>query len=344
MKTSFYILLGFVFLLLTSCQKEEETIIQDNTQSFAKTSPIASLLARTSQNPTSIDNILDNSSCFSVVLPVTVIVNSQEIVVTNQADYQIVQDAINEFSNDDDIVNFIYPITIQFQNFQTLVVQTPDQLDDILDDCDDDDGFDEIDCISLVYPIVINVYDSNNQIADTVTITSNSMFFNFLANLSSATFVAISYPISAENSNGQTITINSNSQLEDFIEDSIDDCDDNSGGGSNPDFSEVLTSGTWYISYFQEDDDIETDYFAGYNFTFASNGTSIAVKNSTTINGTWEQYLDSGYNKLELEFNGNVLDEIEEDWRIIEFSTTVIKLKHVSGGDGSIDYLTFTKN
>ncbi|PZO29009.1 MAG: hypothetical protein DCF13_07455 [Flavobacteriaceae bacterium] len=105
-----------------------------------------------------------------------------------------------------------------------------------------------------------------------------------------------------------------------------------------------MTSGTWYISYFQEDDDIETDDYAGYNFTFASNGTSIAVKNATTINGTWEQYLDSGHNKLELEFNGNVFDEIEEDWRIIEFSTTVIKLKHVSGGDGSIDYLTFTKN
>ena len=344
MKTSFYILICLLFLSLTSCQKEEETIIQDNTQSFAKTSPIASLLARTSQNPTSIDNILDNSSCFSVVLPVTVIVNSQQITVTSQTDYQVVQDAIDAFSDDDDLVNFIYPITIRFQNFQTEVLQNSNQLDDVLDDCGDDDGFDEIDCIALVYPIVINVYDSNNQIANTVTITSNSMFFNFLSNLSSNTFVAISYPISAVNSNGQTITINSNSQLEDFIEDSIDDCDDNSGGGSNPDFSEVLTSGTWYISYFQEDDDIETDDFAGYNFTFASNGTSIAVKNATTTNGTWDEFVDSGQNKLELTFDGDLLDEIEEDWRIIEFSTTVIKLKHVSGGDGSIDYLTFTKN
>lgn len=344
MKTSFYILLGFIFLALTSCQKEEETIIQDNTQSFVKTSPIAGLLARTAQNPTSIDNVVDNSSCFSVMLPVTVIVNSQEIVVANQNDYQVVQDAIDEFSNDDDIVNFIYPITIKFQNFQTLVVQNSNQLDDVLDDCGDDDGFDEIDCISLVYPIIINVYDSNNQIADTVTITSNSQLFNFLANLSGNTFVAISYPISATNSNGQTIVINSNSQLEDFIEDSIDDCDDNSGGGSNPDFSNVITSGTWYISYFQEDDDIETDDFAGYNFTFASNGTSIAVKNAATINGTWNQFVDSGQNKLELTFNGDDLDDLEEDWRIIEFSTTVIKLKHVSGGDGSIDYLTFTKN
>ena len=346
MKTFFYIVFGFLLLSVTSCQKEEETIIQDNTQSFGTTSPIANLLSRTSQNPTSSDNILDNSSCFSVVLPVTVIVNSQEIVVTNQADYQTVQNAINEFSNDDDIVNFIYPITIQFQNFQTLVVQTPDQLDDILDDCGEDDDFNEIDCIELVYPIVINIYDSNNQIANTVTITSNISLFNFLANLSSNTFVAISYPISAVNSNGQTVVINSNSQLEDFIENSIDDCDDdNPGGGSNnPEFTDVITTGTWYISFFQEDNSVQTNYFAGYNFTFSSNGNVTAIKNSTTINGTWEQYIDSGQNKFELDFNGDTLDEIEEDWRIIEFSSTVIKLKHVSGGDGSIDYLTFTKN
>jgi len=36
--------------------------------------------------------------------------------------------------------------------------------------------------------------------------------------------------------------------------------------------------------------------------------------------------------------------ELSDDWEIIEKSTTVIKLKDVSGGNGGIDYLTFTKN
>lgn len=349
MKTLRYIIFSLVVFSLGSCQKEEETIIQDNTQSFVADSPIANLLARTSQNPTSNDNVLDNSSCFSVQLPVTVIVNNQQITVTDETDYQTVQDAIDAFSNDDDIVNFVYPITIRYQNFQTQVLQNSDDLDDVLDDCGEDDDFDEIDCITLVYPITINLYNSNNQIANTVTITSNSNLFNFLANLGNNVFVAINYPISAINSNGQTIIINSNSQLEDFIDDSIDDCDDdNSGGGSggsgNPTFTEILTTGTWYISYYYEDDNNETSDFNGYSFTFNTNGTSTATRNSVVTNGTWSTFVDSGQNKLDLIFNGIELDEIEDDWRIIEFSNTQIRLKDVSGGDGSTDYLTFTKN
>lgn len=347
MKALRYIFFGFILFSFGSCQKEEETIIQDETESFVINSPIAGLLSRTSQNPTSIDNILDNSSCFSVQLPVTVIVNGQQILISDDADYQTVQDAIDEFSNDDDLVNFVYPITIRYQNFQTDVLQDANDLEDVLDDCGDDDGFDEIDCITLVYPFTINVYDSSNQLANTVTITSNSNLFNFLANLGNNVYAAINYPISAINSNGQTIVINSNNDLENFIEEAIDDCDDdNSGGGGsgNQTFAAVLTSGTWYISYFTEDDDNETTYFNGYNFTFNTNGTATAVKNGVATTGTWSTYIDSGDNKLELSFNGNALDEIEEDWRIIEFSATQIRLKHVSGGNGGTDYLTFTKN
>jgi hypothetical protein len=94
---------------------------------------------------------------------------------------------------------------------------------------------------------------------------------------------------------------------------------------------------------YYEDDDNETDDFTGYTFTFNSNGTSIALRSGITTNGTWSTFVDSGQNKLDLIFNGTDLDEIEDDWRIIEFSTTQIRLKDISGGDGSTDYLTFTK-
>jgi hypothetical protein len=345
MKMLRYIIFGFILFSFASCEEDEETVIQDVNESFTTSSPISSLLSRTSQNPTACDNILDNSSCFSVQLPVTVIVNNQQITVSNQADYQVVIDAVEAFSNDDDIVNFVYPITIIYQNFQTQVLQDADDLDDVLDECEEDDGFDEIDCISIIYPIVINIYDSNNQLANTVTITSNSGLYNFLDNLADNVYVAISFPISAINSNGQTIVITSNSQLEDFMEDSIDDCDDdnNSGGNNNLVFTDILVSGSWYISYFFDESD-ETSDFNGYNFTFNSNGTVTAIKNTTTINGTWSTYIDSGENKFELSFDGILLDEIEDDWRILEFSATQIRLKDVSGGDGSTDYLTFTKN
>ncbi len=333
-------------LILFSCQTEEVEIIQDTTDNLTTASPLTSLVARVSQNPTSQDNVLDNSSCFSVVLPVTVIVNGQQIVVSSQAEYQTVQNAIDAFSNDDDIVNFVYPITVQFQNFSTQVLQNSNALDDILDDCGEDDGFEEIDCISFNFPIVINVYNANNQLAETITIQNNTDLYNFLENLEDNEYMAINYPVSLVNSNGQTVVINSNSQLEDAIEDSIDDCDDNSSGGGSGgsgNLASVLTSGTWYVSYFFDDEDETSDY-NGYNFTFNTGGSVSVVKNGVTTSGTWSNYMDSGQEKLELAFSNTSLEEFEDDWKVVEFSSTVIKLKDVSGGNGGTDYLYFTKN
>lgn len=345
MKLKHFLNLSLVGLLLMSCQSEENEVIQDANQNLTNTSPLTTLLTRVTQNPTSGDNVMDNSSCFSVVLPATVIVNGQNIVVATQADYQTVQDAINAFSNDDDIVNFVYPITIQYQNFSTQVLQDSDDLDDAIDACGEDDGFDEIDCISFNFPIVINVYNANNQLADTVTLNNNTDLYNFLENLEDNEYVAIQYPISLVNSNGQTITITNNNQLEDVIEDSIDDCDDSpsGGGGSSSNLSTIIVDGTWYVSYFFDDTDETSDY-AGYNFTFNVNGTSLAVKNTISLNGTWSNYMDSGDEKVAFSFDGITLDELEDDWEVIEFTTTQIRLKDVSGGDGTTDYLYLTKN
>lgn len=345
MKLKYFLKLSLVGLVLMSCQSEENEIIQDSNQNLTNASPLTTLVTRVTQNPTSGDNIIDNSSCFSVILPVTVIVNSQNIVVSTQADYQTVQDAIDAFSNDDDIVNFVYPITIQYQNFSTQVLQDSNDLDDVLDDCGEDDGFDEIDCISFNFPIVINVYDTNNQLANTITINNNTELYNFLENLEDNEYVAIQYPISLIDSNGDSITITNNNQLEDVIEDSIDDCDDSpsGGGGSSSTLSSIIVDGSWHVSYFFDDTDETTDY-AGYVFTFNTNGTSLAVRNTTSLNGTWSNYMDSGDEKLELIFDGLTLDELEDDWEVIEFTTTQIRLKDVSGGDGSTDYLYLTKN
>lgn len=343
MKLKYVLNLSLIGLFLMSCQTEENEVIQDPNQNLSNVSPLTTLMTRVTQNPTSGDNIMDNSSCFSVVLPTTVIVNGQNIVVSTQADYQTVQDAIDAFSNDDDIVNFIYPITIQFQNFSTQVLQDSDDLDDVIDDCGEDDGFDEIDCISFNFPIVINVYNANNQLANTITINNNTDLYNFLENLEDNEYVAIQYPISLIDSNGVNVTITSNDQLEDVIEDSIDDCDDSPSGGGSSTLSSIIVEGTWYVSYFFDDTDETSDY-AGYNFTFNVSGTATAVKNTTTINGSWSNYIDSGDEKLEFSFDGSILDELEDDWEVTEYSATQIRLKDVSGGGSGTDYLYLTKN
>ena len=343
MKTIKYLMMCVAVVILISCQDEEKLVIQDIKQNLSAKSPLASLISRVSQNATSKDNILDKSSCFNVQLPVSVIVNKKQITISSQNDYKVVQNALDAFSNDDDVVNFVYPITIQFQNYKTKLIANPDQLEDIIDKCDDDDGFDEIDCLQINYPIKINIYNADNQIANSITIQNDKDLYNFLKDLVSNVFISINYPISIINSKGQNVVITNNSNFENSIEEGIKDCNTNSGSVGNQNFVLIVTNGTWHVSYYFDDSD-ETLNFKGYNFTFNSNGTIMVVKEKNTIAGNWSTFVNSGQNIFLLKFDDSKLDDLEDDWKITEFTSTNVRLKNKDASDGATDYLYFTKN
>ena len=124
------------------------------------------------------------------------------------------------------------------------------------------------------------------------------------------------------------------------------DDDDNSQVSSPNEINATVTSGEWIVTLFKEDNVVQTDNFSGYVFTFAANGDLSATNGSTTQSGDWSTYSDSGYTKLDLMFDAldGPFEEISEDWRVISRTATKIELKHVSGGDGSVDFLTFEKN
>jgi hypothetical protein len=348
MKTLQFCLLSLSIFLFVSCQKESVEIIQDDTtQNITATSSLGSLIARVSQNPTSKDNVLDNSNCFSVQLPVTVIVNNQQIVVATAANYQTVQNAINAFNNDDDIVNFVYPITIKYQNFDTEVIQNVAQLQQAMQQCGDDNDDDaEIDCVKINYPVSFNIYNANQQITSVTTINSNAELFNFLINIPYNYFIALNFPVSVTNPNGQVVSINNNAQLEEIIENAVTTCYLVNGGTAlSNNYTVPLTyNSTWRVTYASNDNVVNTDYYEGYNFTFNTDLSSKAVKSATIINGSWTGYTDysSPIGKLVLSFEGSTLNQLEKDWKIIEFGQT-IKLKH-GNGDNSSDYLNLTKN
>lgn len=113
----------------------------------------------------------------------------------------------------------------------------------------------------------------------------------------------------------------------------------------------IVNSGTWRISYYYDTDQEETSNYNGYTFTFAANNVLTATNGTNTYTGTWS-VTDSNSNDdsiSDLDFNiafttPVAFEELTDDWEIIQKSATEIKLKDVSGGNGGIDYLTFTKN
>ena len=108
----------------------------------------------------------------------------------------------------------------------------------------------------------------------------------------------------------------------------------------------IMQKGTWSVTKFIEDGVDETNDFGGYSFFFKSKTDVDATISNTTTAGTWETFRDDNVYKFKLEFNapdGNLLDEIEDDWDVVTFTSTYIELKDVSG-DGTTDYLTLTRN
>jgi hypothetical protein len=119
--------------------------------------------------------------------------------------------------------------------------------------------------------------------------------------------------------------------------------DDNSSPDSAK-LSNSIQNGTWRITLYNDSGTDELYHFAGYNFTF-SNGSVSAVKNGTTVTGTYHSHTDSNKKKFVLNFGSTVpFEELNDDWEVIENTDSKIRLQDISGGGSGTDLLTFEKN
>jgi len=105
-----------------------------------------------------------------------------------------------------------------------------------------------------------------------------------------------------------------------------------------------VTTGDWIITYYWDDDKDETSDFSGYVFTFMDSGQLIALKDTTSIDGTWRSFTDDSELILNIKFvSPQTFEDISDDWHVVEQTDTKIRLEDLSGGDGSTDFLTFEK-
>jgi hypothetical protein len=118
--------------------------------------------------------------------------------------------------------------------------------------------------------------------------------------------------------------------------------------------TKISTDGTWVVSSYIDSGDDETNDFSTFRLNFLEdgvlNGTDLLSSNSNPFTGSWS-ITDSNSNDDsldDLDFNinfnvGNKLDDLSDDWDIISYTDTEIKLIDVSGGNGGTDYLTLSK-
>ncbi|WP_230392551.1 hypothetical protein [Flavobacterium sp. LC2016-01] len=301
-------------------------------------SPITSYLQRVAMVQTVKDNVIDGSTYCTIKPPYTVTVNNTQIAVNSAADYQKVIDNINASNSDNDIVKINFPVTMVYYNYVEKLIPNEADFDALIDYWNQyPDLLSKINGLNINYPITINIYNSANQIASSVSIISDQAFFNFIKNLNSSQYISLQYPISVVDYNNQTKSITNNLEFENAIKYAIDYCPENNI--VTLDFTATITNGSWQIPYFYDESE-KTASYSGYSFTFKSDKTVVASKGAVSETGQWETKLQNGVRELQLNFNSELLGKLNYNWKLFEFNNSQIRLRNINN---STDYLYFEK-
>jgi len=335
MKTKIKVLFLSLFIaLFTSCQTEVSEIIQPSQdEALQANTTVATLVQKTATKDGSKDNIIDNASCLSVQLPVTVNVNGLEIIIDSEEDFDVIEAIFDEFDDDFDSLDIIFPIVIILSDFSEMNIANVDELESFIDQCEDENEFDDdIECIDFIYPITLSIFDSENQLAETVTVSNDEDFYHFIDEIEDYHIVQINFPITVELFDGTHLTINDMEELENTIDEADGMCDEDDDNDYDDDdcddcteeqITNLLVSCSWTVDKIIVNDSDNTEQYTDFVFTYFEDGTVIAEAGGNEIIGTWivESIMDEIMVKLEFDnfsdFSFNwVLYEIEDDYEI----------------------------
>ena len=224
-----------LLLLFMGCQDELTEISAPPTEAvLTKQSEVASLVQRTALRDGSGDNIIDSASCISLELPLTVVANGLEITINSEEALELVEEIFDEFDDDDDILEILFPITVVLPDYSEQVIQNAEQLEDLVEQCVEGDD-DDIECVDFAYPITLSVFNTETQVNEVITITNDEELYQFFEALDDDDLVGFEFPINLVTVGGETLVITDNDELEDALEDAIDDCDERDDDGDDDD-------------------------------------------------------------------------------------------------------------
>jgi hypothetical protein len=219
------LLTGFASGLI-GCQEEFQEIISPiPTETISREYGSGLLLSRISELDGSSDNIIDSSSCTSIVFPFTVIVNGASIEISSEDDYDLLEDIIDDLEDEEGSVAIQFPVNVILTDHSVVEANDMDELEDLIEACDEDDLDDYIDCVNIAYPITFSSYNDATQQAGITTVENDAALYRFLDDIEDMEIVSLNYPVELILSTGETITVENNEELETAIELYKDSCD-----------------------------------------------------------------------------------------------------------------------
>lgn len=329
-----FVLSALVILMtFTSCQDEIDVVGPETTSEeiITANSETAVLITQTSSNDGSFDNIIDGASCINVVFPITVNVNGVEIVLDSEMDLRIIEEIFDEFEDDDDILEIIFPITIVTGDFSEVTINNEEELETFIDECIEGGDDDDIECIDFKFPLTFFRFNVDTQETDRVVVENDRELYRLFRSLGQNDILSIQYPVTLVLFDGSELVVNSNEELARALREARDLCDeDDDDDFGDDDFSKerldaLLVKCPWIINDVRRNDQNLTDTYREYLMNFSANGSVVVkTRNGDQLTGEWSTRVTDRGALLTLEFD-NLVDFTLE-WFVYDIDDDRIKL------------------
>lgn len=323
-------------LSFTSCQEEINTENGQNPNTNNASSPTANNLERASMYDGSFDDFLDGISCSSILLPVTATINNTEITIINESQYNLVLSILGEFTNDDDSIQFQFPLTVRLSNYTEVQVANQSEYDALVAACEEakNRGEDAINCLDINFPITILTYSLNLEQTGSVVIESEQQLYTYMNNFGNDELFAVNYPITATLNGDSNTVVEISSDLD--LQARITEClgiEDAMGKAKKnaQNLETILVDGLFKVESFVTAGVNTANNYTDYTIDFA-NDLSCTAKN--TVNATIQDVKGTYAVTSQLEvylaltFTGNATFELlNHNWEVTSYSTNSIFLQ-----------------
>jgi hypothetical protein len=215
MKKKYTWVLLFSALLLISCYDDDSELVE-STNATHRSSELTSLIKSMTLHNASFDDHIDKTSCYSLVFPYTLSVNSTIKTIAS------IQD-VNSIDENDQI-EILYPASIVYFDYNQFEVNSPTELRLLTNNCEDNFILDYNACLDFEYPIVVNEFNELNATFETITIDSNKKAFEYVSALHDSDVYEIEYPITLLDHNFNPTVINSNAEFISAFDTSVNSC------------------------------------------------------------------------------------------------------------------------
>lgn len=321
-------------LAFISCQDEVDVEEGENPNTNTPDSVTASNLRRASMYDGSSDDFMDDTSCSSVLFPVTATVNGQQVTLLSQSDYQLVLNILGEFNNDNDVITFQFPIMVRLSNYNEIVIANQSEFNALRDACAEAEaqGRDAISCLDINYPVTILTYSLNFDQTGRAVIQSDQQLYTFMENLEGDELFAVNYPITVELEGEGGLTVNSDSDLQSAISQCL--AQEEVEQEAEEDAEEVegiLVEGAFTVESFVVQGEETATTFLDYTIEFAGDMT-LRAKNTVNsaiqdVEGTYRVYSETEV-LLDLDFNNSATFELlNGTWEVTNYSSSNLSLR-----------------